>query len=80
VPPAGTPLAGNNTAGVPAELAGGQAEHLLVKQFHCRIHVALLDACYNAVLAHQELVEQGMTAGPFPMFPMEKLVEGYRHR
>jgi hypothetical protein len=51
-----------------------------VKQFHCCIHVALLDACYNAVLAHQELEQQGVAAGPFPMFPMEKLAEGYRHR
>ncbi|KAF6254582.1 hypothetical protein COO60DRAFT_1642235 [Scenedesmus sp. NREL 46B-D3] len=39
----------------------------------------VLQPSYCAVLAHQELAQQGVAAGPSPMFPMEKLVEGYRH-
>lgn len=50
------------------------------KQFMCRMHIALLDACYHAVLMHRELQQQGMMNAPAPVFPMEKLLDGFKER
>lgn len=66
------------SAATPKQPAG--SSELLKKQFMCRMHLSLLDACYNAVLMHQELQQQGMLHPPAPMFPMEKLLESFRER
>lgn len=79
-------LAGNGPAAAAAGGSGAEPpghvhiEQLRKRQLICRITVALLDACYNAVLTRQELVQQCVPAAPFPMFPLEKLGEGFRSR